>query len=165
MGWTYVGHGEWTQDEQNARGDNHGNSLETEDQWVRSWRDKNEEDFRMHQEVWKKGYPNRWGARVPVNTKWNLELMQQLLTDNEDSEVVEWLRYGWPTGRLPTLSAPKWNIKNHKGATDYPQHLKIYIDKEATYGAVMGPYKKVPFQDRVGISPLSTRPKKNSDDR
>ena len=29
----------------------------------------------------------------------------------------------------------------------------------------MGPYEKIPFQTKVGISPLSTRPKKNSDDR
>ena len=29
----------------------------------------------------------------------------------------------------------------------------------------MGPFDKIPFQNKVGISPLSTRPKKDSDKR
>ena len=111
------------------------------------------------------GYPNRWGARKVVQSKWNLELFETLLKDCHDNEVVEWIRYGWPTGWLPSLPAPQWATQNHKGATEYPCHLKAYIKKEQSYGAVMGPYKKVPFKDKTGISPLSTQPKKGSTDR
>ena len=63
---------------------------------------------------------------------------------------------------MPTLRAPDKCHKNHKGATEYPEHLKKYIQKEASYGAVMGPYDKIPFAHNIGISPLSTRPKKES---
>ena len=111
------------------------------------------------------GYPNRWGARVEVDSTWNLKLMENLLRDYEDAEVVQWLRYGWPTGRLPTLPGPDLSNRNHKGAVDFPEQLKRYIEKEGRYGAVMGPYKRIPFSGRVGISPLSTRPKRESKDR
>ena len=83
----------------------------------------------------------------------------------EDKEVVEWLKYGWPTGRLPTLPAPSTSNKNHKGAVEFPEHLIKYINKEREHGAIMGPYQKIPFPGQVGISPLSTRAKKDSNDR
>ena len=159
-----MGHGEWTQ-EGSKWGDQHGNPLETEPDWIRKWRIDNDQDIRIHYEVHERGYPNRWGARIPVKSTWNLELFQQLLVGYEDMEVVEWFRYEWPTGRLPTLKDPCKNTKNHKGASDYPQQLQQYISKEASHGAVMGPFSKIPFKARVGISPLSTRPKKGTDNR
>ena len=68
-------------------------------------------------------------------------------------------------GRLPTMQGPQLNYKNHKGATDFPQALKKYIQKEQSHNAVMGPYDKIPFHNKVGISPLSTRPKRDSEER
>ena len=91
--------------------------------------------------------------------------MEPLLHDYHDKEIVDWLRYGWPTGRLPTLAAPSQCTKNHKGVVEHPQQLQKYITKEQSYGAVMGPYNKIPFSTEMGISPLSTRPKKDSTDR
>ena len=91
--------------------------------------------------------------------------MEELLTEYHDKEVVEWLRYGWPTGRLPGVAEPsKWGT-NHKGAEDHPEALIAYIQKELRHDAIMGPYEKIPFQGNVGISPLSTRAKKNSEER
>ena len=66
---------------------------------------------------------------------------------------------------MPTLPDPAISTNNHKGATDYPEALTKYIQKEAMHGAVMGPYDKIPFQSKVGISPLSTRPKIYSEER
>ena len=60
---------------------------------------------------------------------------------------------------------PQKAHKNHKGATEYPAELQKYIEKELKHEAVMGPYKNIPFKDKVGISPLSSRPKKNSEER
>ena len=123
------------------------------------------QDIGNHMEVINKGYPNRWGAQKVVQSKWNLELMGDWLRDYPDNEVIEWLKYGWPTGRLPTLPAPSISNKNHKGVMEFPEHLSTYIKKEQQKGAVMGPYTKIPFSTPVGISPLSTRPKKGSQDR
>ena len=70
------------------------------------------EDLLLTHMVRQKGYPNRWGAKIPLKPKWNLQRMQQLLQNYEDKEVVEWMKYGWPAGRLPTLPQPKWTFKN-----------------------------------------------------
>ena len=97
--------------------------------------------------------------------KWNLNKFEELLGDYEDREVVEWMRYGWPTGWLPTLPKPATSGANHKGATDHPQVLLDYIAKEQGHGAVMGPYDRIPFHSKVAITPLSMRPKKDSSER
>ena len=123
------------------------------------------DDLMMTHLVKEGGYPNRYGARIPISTHWNLDLMKELLKDYQDKEVVEWMKYGWPTGRLPSLQAPTRTFKNHKGATDHPQALREYINKEIRKGAVMGPFEVIPFKENVGISPISTRPKKSSQER
>ena len=164
MGGTYIGNGEWAHLEE-SMDESRKVRMETEAPWIYKWRRTNDEDIKIHQEVLDGGYPNRWGAKRPVKTKWNLELFQELLVEYEDREVVEWIRYGWPTGRLPTLPDPAISGTNHKGATDYPMALSKYIQKEQSHGAVMGPFQKIPFPKKVGIAPLSTRPKKESDDR
>ena len=164
-GWFYAGHGEWIQIETEQSSFHHGNMLKEQPAWVRQWLVKNDKDIQIHHLVKEKGYPNRWGAQVEVQSRWNLGRFTELLQDYEDKEVVEWLRYGWPTGRLPTAPATTLNTKNHKGAMDFPQDLRDYLDKEASYGAIMGPYDKIPFSGNVGISPLSTRAKKDSRER
>ena len=165
VGWTYIGHGEWIQIEQSHNTKTKENTIQWEPRWVTAWMTNNDADINRHTQVLEQGYPNRWGARIPVPSAWNLQLFSNLLKSYEDQEIVEWLRFGWPTGRLPTLPPPSITSKNHKGATEYPHQLQRYIDKEKKYGAIMGPYKKIPFQSNTGISPLSTRPKKNSQDR
>ena len=163
--WAYMGHGEWMPLEDGA--DNKGNNfkINIEPGWIYKLRCTIDEDIRLHQEVLTKGYPNRWGAHIPVNTKWNLERFQELLNDYEDIDVIEWLRYGWPSGRLPSLADPTINNLNHKGATDHPAALQEYINKERRHGAVMGPFDRIPFQTKVGISPLSTRPTQGTEER
>ena len=159
-----MGHGEWAQMD-DIQGQAHGLEILHEPHWVQQWLVKQDEDIANHDRVIRHGYPNRWGAQEEVKSKWNLNLMEQWLMEYEDREVVEWMRYGWPTGRLPTMGAPGISNKKHKGATDYPEHLTKYIQVEQKHGAVMGPFHKIPFQGPVGISPLSTRAKKDSDDR
>ena len=111
-----------------------------EPQWVYKWRCTVDEDLRLHQEVMDKGYPNRWGARRPLEPKWNLDRFEELLGDYEDKEVVEWMRFGWPTGRLPMLEDPGITTKNHAGATERPISTKDIHSQRAgapsSYGAL-----------------------------
>ena len=122
-------------------------------------------EIRLNQTVRHKGYPNRWGAKIPIKPNWNIELLEDLLQDYEDKEIVEWMKYGWPIGRLPTMEEPAISFKNHKGATEYPEALIKYIEKENNHGAIIGPFTAIPFHKHLGISPLSTRPKKDSEER
>ena len=66
---------------------------------------------------------------------------------------------------MPSLPDPGISATNHKGATEHPRALKEYISKEHRKGAVMGPFDRIPFPSKIGISPLSTRPKKDSEER
>ena len=136
-----------------------------EPKWIQQWLASNDKDVVLHDQVIAGGYPNRWGTKKPVYSRWNLEKLDKWLVNYDDREVVQWIKYGWPTGRLPTLAPPGISTKNHKGATEFPEHLRKYIMTEQRYNAVMGPYRKIPFPGMVGISPLSTRPKRNSQDR
>ena len=229
VGWIYAGHGEWAPADTVEATVDHGNKLEQEPDWVQKWWTKNDPNVALHLAVVTGGYPYRWGARREVKSRWNLGKFQQLLGNYEDKEVVEWLKYGWPTGRLPSLpnlelsqknhkgdkevvewlkygwptgrlpslpnlelsqknhkgdkevvewlkygwptgrlpSLPNLELsqKNHKGVSEFPKQLQKYIAKEQKYGAVMGPFNKIPFATNIGILPLSTRPKKGSEDR
>ena len=86
-----------------------------------------QQDLLVARLVREQGYPNRWGARIPVHSNWNLDTLEQRLQGYQDKEIVQWLRYGWPSGRLPTAVPPARTYKNHKGATDHPQALKQYM--------------------------------------
>ena len=163
--WWYAGHGEWVEPISMVSTEEHGNPLNREPIWIQQWLQKQDKDIQLHNLVLQEGYPNRWGAKKPVESQWNLTLLQSLLEGYHDQEVVEWLKYGWPIGRLPTLEDPQVTTKNHKGATDYPEALQKYIEKEHKHNAIMGPYNNIPFEGRIGISPLRTRAKKTSTDR
>ena len=169
QGWVYIGDGEWV-----APTEFHqhpltleGPEIQRDPHWIHQWRIITDEDLRRHEQVLEQGYPNRWEARIPLKNTWNLELFESLLTNYHDIEVIEWMRYGWPSGRLPNLPSPTRTNKNHTGATEHIGALKKYITKELSKQAVMGPYEKIPFSNKstVGISLLSTRPKKDSMDR
>ena len=130
-GWLYIGHGEWTLPEQitNTTTTTHKNSLNSnkhrmgeaqqevmtlwEPRWIQKWRAIVDKDITLHKTVLDKSYPNRFGAQIPLQTKWNLDRMEVLLNDYEDKEVVEWMRYGWPSGRLPTMEDPQITTQNH----------------------------------------------------
>ena len=55
--------------------------------------------------------------------------------------------------------------KNHKGATDFSKEIEKYLRKEASYGAIIGPFFKNPFCCDFKISPLNTVIKKDSVER
>ena len=126
----------------------------------------NNDDVRLAETVKCLGYPNAYGAKIPLNTKWNLALFEQLLQGYHDQEVIMFLKYGWPANRVPTMPPPTISNVNHKSATDHPNFVKKYINKELQRGMLIGPFKAPPFSgNRTGVSPLSTRPKKHSSER
>ena len=71
---------------------------------------------------------------------------------------------GEPGEQLPREPDLGWTCQNQKGAMEFPEHLNRYITKEKKYGVVVRPYHKIPLQLKIGISQLSTRPKKCSTD-
>ena len=110
------------------------------------------------------GFPNVHGAKIPVQSDWKLDAFEKLLGNYHDKEIIDYLRYGWPANRLPGIKNPTINKVNHASATQHPDFVDKFIDKEVKVGVLMGPFEEIPFTgDRVGVSPLSTRPKKGSE--
>ena len=114
VGWIYAGHSEWVQTDNATGGATHGNELRHEADWIKKWLVKNDKDIGNNLQVLNNGYPNRWGAKIEVESRWNLQLLEEQLTQYDDKEVVEWLRYGWPASRLPTLGSPTSSYKTTK---------------------------------------------------
>ena len=63
------------------------------------------------------------------------------------------------------MTPPEDGGCNHKGATKYEFQIDAYIRKELGLGTMIGLFENIPFKGPVAISPLSTRPKHDSDTR
>ena len=96
-------------------------------------------------EVMTRGYPNAWGAQIPLDTKWNLELLDSLLINYHDRQEVEWLKFAWPLSRPPNWENPVPTFINHDTANDFPEDIDNYIRKEVQCRAVCGPFDDIPF--------------------
>ena len=120
-------------------------------------------DILLAHKIADSGMPNRYGCRIPLATGWNLQAMDMFLTDYQDREVLEWLKFGFTIARhddFPDLTPCN---SNHQGANLFPQHVDDYLKTEIQLGATIGPFKVPPFLHRIGVSPLSSRPKKGTD--
>ncbi|CAC5389407.1 unnamed protein product [Mytilus coruscus] len=56
-------------------------------------------------------------------------------------------------------------VRNHAGARQFSKDIDKYIKKEASYGAILGPFKSNPFRDGLILSPLNSVPKADSEER
>ena len=65
----------------------------------------------------------QWNARIPVESNWNLELLQALFV-NYDKEVVDWLNFGWPVSRPPNRTPPTSTYVSHGEAVSHPDSMK-----------------------------------------
>lgn len=125
----------------------------------------NDPYIQLHRQVKQYGTYNRYGARIPVPSKMNLTLFENLLTDYHDRDIIEWLRFGWPTGVPLEVNEFDSQLINHKGATEFPDHIDQYFLKEIKAGATTQPHVGIPFETRFAINPLNSRSKKNSDSK
>ena len=70
------------------------------------------------------------------------------------------MTYGWSLnhdGSQVTVT-----LHNHPSADRYPEVMAEYIRKEHSMGCLLGPFITLPWDQLVAVSPMSTRPKKNS---
>lgn len=87
-----------------------------------------------------------------------------LLLNYHDNQIVHFLAYGWPLGYLADTK-PTSVDKNHPSALAYPQHVDDFLATELQHKAILGPLDDIPFTPWTRISPLMTRPKKDSGKR
>ena len=86
------------------------------------------EDLHLAEMVRQFSYPKRYGARIPVKSKWNIELLSSLLQDYSDFEMVEWLRFGWPVRKCLHKQTQQRTVKI-TSAEEFPQAFDIYQER------------------------------------
>lgn len=108
--------------------------------------------------------PNFLGAKQPVPSALNIHQWEIELATYHDREICHFLRCGWPVGYH--LNRPPTSVEeNHASAQMYQDHVRHYIDTELSHAAVIGPFNSAPFQPWTRLSPLMTRPKRDSEKR
>ena len=58
-----------------------------------------------------------------------------------------------------------WKLRNHKGALEFPEEMKKYLEKEYLIKSVVGPFNKNSFLSGIKISPLNSLPKNDTNER
>lgn len=107
---------------------------------------------------------NFLGAKITLNSALNLEKWEEELAAYHDREICLFLRYGWPVGY--ELDSPPTSVEeNHHSGQQHLTHVRNFIQKELGHGAIIGPFTNPPFHPWTRISPILTRPKKDSTDR
>ena len=114
--------------------------------------------MRLYYDVRNSGLPNYMDVRRPVPSELKCDVWESMLVNYYDSEVVEFLRFGWPVAYLAT-SIPTSTFKNHASALRFPATIDKFIQKELSKDALLGPFKGNLFDKWTQISPLMTRDK------
>lgn len=118
----------------------------------------------IYQAVLKTGLPNFAAAKIPLQSGINVQQWKEALVAYHDQELIQFLDFGWPLGfykKRPPVSV----TVNHQSAKDHPEHVKAFIHNECELNALLGPFHSPPFEPWTRVSPMMTRPKKDSEAR
>ena len=105
------------------------------------------------------------GLKIEINRNWNIEVMEKLLEQYHDKQILTHLKFGWPANRDISAPEPQLSDINHKGANQFRPEIDQYIWKELANQRMAGPYENIPFSKRIGVSPMNSRPKRESSER
>lgn len=120
----------------------------------------------LHERVHASGFPNYVSCRLPVPSCLNIPHWRWYLRDYHDSQICDFLEYGWPVGYdYSTHGFPVSQLRNHQGALSFPDVIDSYLLNEKRMNAVIGPFESNPFSSPVALSPLNSVPKQDSTDR
>jgi hypothetical protein len=112
--------------------------------------------IKIHEQIRKSGTHNYLGCKIPVQSGINIQFFREKLVDYHDNIICEFLEFGAPVVYEGEFVGSEFITKNHKGATDFSKEIEKYLKKEASYGAIIGPFFKNPFCCDFKISPLNT---------
>ena len=87
-----------------------------------------------------------------------------MLEDFPDTTLVDLLEFGWPID-YTSLKVPTPTFRNHSRSADDDLHINKFITKELAFNAFLDPFCSPPFEPWSQVSPMMTRPKKNSSEK
>ncbi|CAG2202606.1 unnamed protein product [Mytilus edulis] len=129
-----------------------------------------------HDLVFKSSKLNFEDCKIKTLSKINVDYFKLMLSDYSDREICKLLEFGFPIGfhrnkesmsllRDFKVQKEVLQVKNHRGAVEFPNDMEKYLVKELTKGAIIGPFHVNPFDHGIILSPLNTVPKKDSTER
>ena len=95
------------------------------------------------------GVPNMDGARIPlVDPSFDSEVWRKALGSYFDAEeLVAAISFGWDIDIIGN-PRPKDAERNNASAMRFPEHVTHYVEKEQSFGALVGPFniQDLPFE-------------------
>lgn len=119
---------------------------------------------RVHTAIRDSKLPNARGVKIPIPTSLNIDYLEHNLVDYFDSEVIGFMKYGWPLSVSHYDFTPSVSF-NHKSAVDYSGHIDKWLDKAFGKFSVLGPFHDNPFDSPCMVSPLASVPKSEEGER
>ena len=77
---------------------------------------------------------------------------------------MQYIKFGFSLSLTNSSQLANKEATNHYSACQYPRELQKYIDKEKSFGALLGPVDQITHAENH-CSPLMTRPKDNGSRR
>lgn len=122
------------------------------------------EFLNMYNRIKSTNAPNFAVARIPVSSDLVIQEWERRLKEFHDQALCKFLKYGWPVG-YHVYEPPATVDSNHPSAQMNIQHVRDFIRKELEFDAIVGPFHAPPFVPWCRISPIMTRPKRDSPER
>ena len=114
----------------------------------------------IYSKVSETGCYNFQKARIPIPSGLNIKAWKKYLVDYTDREILHYLEFGWPSN-FNHMASLQSTFVNHKSGVEFSRDIDTYIDVEIKKRALLGPFRANPICP-MHISPLMTRPKKDS---
>ena len=112
------------------------------------------------------GLPNFVMCRIPIpDSSLIISVWREKLQDYHDKVICEFLQFGFPLDFNRSTELNYDDVRNHKGARDYPQFIDGYLQKETECNRIVGPFDLNPLSVPIKVSPMNTVPKPNSEER
>ena len=116
----------------------------------------------LHNNVIACGTYNYCGARIPLShSNLNMSYWREMLIDYHDTDLCEFLEFGWPLGLDPSMPLTS-TLKNHPSSVQFSNYMDNFITKQINAAALSGPCVVNPFLSNICVSPMMTVPKKPS---
>lgn len=75
---------------------------------------------------------------MPIPSNLNIVNWRILLHLYADRAICDYLEFGWPVG-YNASELPEPTLSNHKSALENPVAVQLFLDKECSAGAMLGP--------------------------
>ena len=116
-----------------------------------------------HAKIVASGVSNFQCCKIEVPTAWNVALLDLWLTNYEDRDIIDFIRYGWPLD-VSKVALNAATPPNQSGARNNSAKVLEYLEAEKSRGAIIGPFSEAILGENSRFSPLDAIPKKDSSD-